>query len=388
MKTKKQTTTSKRRMNGEGTIYQRKDGRWCASITTGVNGESIRKDFYGKTQGEAKKKMDQFLRDVEDGQYAEGAETKLSEYISNWLEDFKYAELKPTSFDRLECTLVHQVIPKLGKYKLGQLNANNIQRQLINKMYKEGLSHSSIKKAHDALNGCLKHAVKCGDLVKSPMELVRLPAKHRFQQKEIRVFSDEEIEQIKEVTKSRYKNGKLKHRHGAGFIVMLYTGMRDGEARAIDLSADVDLDKRRMVVNKNLVYAYDRSKIPHKRRNLLQNSTKYGIVRTIPLNKTVRKLIEEMLERGQKHIFEVDGGYLSYSSASGAFRRLLREAGIQECGLHTLRHTFASMLFRKGVDVKTVSMLLGHKDVAFTYNTYIHLIEEQKEFAVDLLDII
>ena len=102
MKKKKQTTTSKRRMNGEGTIYQRKDGRWCASVTTQVNEESIRKDFYGKTQGEAKKKMDQFLRDVENGQYTEGAESKLSEYISNWLEDFKYAKLKPTSFDRLE----------------------------------------------------------------------------------------------------------------------------------------------------------------------------------------------------------------------------------------------------------------------------------------------
>ena len=388
MKKKKQTTTSKRRMNGEGTIYQRKDGRWCASITTGVNGESIRKDFYGKTQGEAKKKMDQFLRDVEDGQYTEGAESRLSEYISKWLKDFKYGGLKSSSYDRLECTIKNHVIPKLGKYKLKQLSSVVIQTQLINKMFEAGLSRSSIKKAHDALNACLKHAVIHGDLTKNPMVLVKLPAKHRFEQKEIRILSEEEIERIIEIAKSKYKNGKLKHRHGAGFIVMLYTGLRDSEARAINLTTDVDLDKRKMIINKNLTYTYDRSKTPYKKELKLQKGTKYGVTRTVPLNKTASKLLEELLESGQRYMFEVDGEYLSYSSMNKAFKRVLREAGIQECGLHTLRHTFASMLFRKGVDVKTVSMLLGHKDVAFTYNTYIHLIEEQKEFAVDLLDII
>ena len=54
--------------------------------------------------------------------------------------------------------------------------------------------------------------------------------------------------------------------------------------------------------------------------------------------------------------------------------------------LHTLRHTFASMLFRKGVDAKTVSELLGHSSVAFTMNIYVHLIEEQKSNAVNLID--
>lgn len=385
----KKTTTGKRRINGEGTVYKRSDGRWCASVITQINNESERKYFYGKTQGEAKKKMDDFLYDVKTGQYAGGAESRLGEYISNWLEDFKYTELKSSSYDRLESTIKNHVTPKLGHYKLNQLNASIIQRNLINRMYKDGFSHSSIKKAYDALNACLKHAVIDDGLNKNPMDLVNLPAKHKFEEKEIRFLSDDEIERFKKVAQSRYKNGKLKHKHGEGFIVMLYTGLRDGEARAINLKTDIDLDKRRLTINKNLVYVYDRTTTPHKRELKLQKGTKYGTTRSVPLNKTARQSVKKILESGQKTMFEgSDGGYLSYSSMNKSFKRILRETGIEECGLHTLRHTFASMLFRKGIDEKTVSKLLGHKDVAFTYNTYIHLIEEQKEFAVDLLDVI
>ena len=56
-------------------------------------------------------------------------------------------------------------------------------------------------------------------------------------------------------------------------------------------------------------------------------------------------------------------------------------------GVHTLRHTCASLLIRKGVDIKIISEMLGHKDVAFTYNTYVHLIEEEKAKTINQLDI-
>ena len=68
------------------------------------------------------------------------------------------------------------------------------------------------------------------------------------------------------------------------------------------------------------------------------------------------------------------------------FDNILRNAGIAHKGLHALRHTFASMLIRKGVDIKIVSELLGHADVAFTYNRYVHIIDEQKNTAIQKLD--
>ena len=67
------------------------------------------------------------------------------------------------------------------------------------------------------------------------------------------------------------------------------------------------------------------------------------------------------------------------------FRKIAVAAGFEEnkiYGLHSLRHTFASRLFANGEDVKTVSELLGHSDITITYNTYIHLINQQKKTAI------
>lgn len=68
------------------------------------------------------------------------------------------------------------------------------------------------------------------------------------------------------------------------------------------------------------------------------------------------------------------------------FRAILKRCNIAPTGVHTLRHTFASCLFAKGVDVKTVSELLGHSEIGITYDTYIHLIQEQHIVAVETLE--
>jgi len=78
---------------------------------------------------------------------------------------------------------------------------------------------------------------------------------------------------------------------------------------------------------------------------------------------------------------------LRSSCMATGYRRICQRAGIENpLGIHTLRHTFASMLIRKEVDIKAVSEILGHTSVSFTYNTYVHLIEEQKSAAVAKLD--
>ena len=80
------------------------------------------------------------------------------------------------------------------------------------------------------------------------------------------------------------------------------------------------------------------------------------------------------------------GNRVSMSNMSKTFYRLLNNVGIERCGMHSLRHTFASRLFAKKVDVKTVSEILGHSSVVITYNTYIHLLPKQKQEATNLLD--
>ena len=75
------------------------------------------------------------------------------------------------------------------------------------------------------------------------------------------------------------------------------------------------------------------------------------------------------------------------TTLTGCYKKIAEAAKIKNAlGVHTLRHTFASRAIRKGIDIKVVSEILGHSSITFTYNTYIHIIDEQKKNAVDLLD--
>ena len=65
---------------------------------------------------------------------------------------------------------------------------------------------------------------------------------------------------------------------------------------------------------------------------------------------------------------------------------LRANCSVSECTVHALRHTFGSLLIKKGVDIKVVSEILGHKDVSVTYNIYIHIIDEQKVSAMAKLN--
>ena len=78
---------------------------------------------------------------------------------------------------------------------------------------------------------------------------------------------------------------------------------------------------------------------------------------------------------------------ISVDVISNAYTNIAKAANINNpLGIHTLRHTFASLLIKKGVDIKIVSDILGHKDVSFTYNIYVHILEEQKTQAMSLLN--
>ena len=69
-----------------------------------------------------------------------------------------------------------------------------------------------------------------------------------------------------------------------------------------------------------------------------------------------------------------------------AFRNIVRNADITEAGIHSLRHTFATELYRKGVEVKIISKILGHSSVKITYDTYIHVWEDDLESVTDKLE--
>ena len=303
----------------------------------------------------------------------------------------KSIELKPTSYDRLEATVNNNVIPLIGTISIANLTADDIQVFAINKLFDDGLSYSTIKKAYDAINACCKFALINRIISYNPCQTVSLPAKHKFDKSEIRFLTDDEILKFKEKALQSYKNGKPIYPLAYGYIFIVNTGIRLGEALALKWS-DIDLTNKLLKVTRNVVMAVDRESDSKKRVPIEQDSTKTESGnRKIPLNKTALSALQELkkIRYFGEDSYVMSTAYNEHNKVRNfcrTFETIIEKAGIEPCGIHTLRHTFASKLFRAGIDVKTVSELLGHSSTQVTYNTYIHLIQEQKTAAVNLID--
>ena len=168
--------------------------------------------------------------------------------------------------------------------------------------------------------------------------------------------------------------------------------LRCGELSALKWS-DIDFENKTINVAKNIITAFDYDGVNRiKARTQIQDSTKTSKGRKIPLIKSAENILNSI--KSQYKEINPDGFIINNSDKmvmiqvlSRSYLDIANACGIANpLGIHTLRHTFASLLIKKGVDIKIVSEILGHKDVSFTYNVYVHILEEQKIQAMNLLD--
>lgn len=383
-----------RKSNGEGSIFQRSDGRWCAQIQIGTleNGKPKYKLFYGMKEKTVRDRLKTYKQTMSQSDYNPDSKSiTIDEFISAWLTTVKSNELKPTSYDRLERTINNQIIPMIGHYELTKISSQQIQNELINPL-KGDKSYSTIKKAYNAINACYKYALIIRKISFNPVDAVVIPSITQFDKTEIHWFDDDEIAKFKLECGFRYSTGSYKHCLGYGFVFILNTGLRLGEAIAIKWS-DINFTTNQLFVEQNAVTVIDRSKNA-KSKHILVNQdflkTKSSR-RIIPLNKTALDSLSKIKSTryfgdNSYILCQADGSQNTTQNFMRQYKSVIHCAGIKNCGLHTLRHTFASKLFEKNVDIKIISSLLGHADVSITYNTYIHLIQKQRSNAVQSID--
>lgn len=382
--------SKQRRDYGSGSVSQRADGTWTARMVIGVNekGRPRIKAFYGKTEREVKKKLKDFQKEYYKNDQTVVQRSTVESFMRTWLYENKQNELKTKSFDRLEQTILYQVIPKIGHIQLAAFQSTDVQT-MLNALKKEGYSYSSVKKAYDAVNECFRTGVIQRTVVFNPALGVTVPAKKTFAKAEIRYYNDEEVEKLCAAAQSVYSNGKRIYRLGDAIIVDLNTGLRLAELLALKWT-EVDFNHRKVIVNATRVIVKDRTDGAEKKYVVIeQDSAKSATsMREIDMNDACFEALTRLKEiTGQfEYVLSTrDGNPLLPRYLDRMLRKIAVAAGLpaeKVYGLHALRHTFASRLFAAGEDVKTVSELLGHSDITITYNTYIHLINEQKKKAV------
>lgn len=384
-----------RREKGSGGITKRKDGLYQGRFDAGVKPDGKRdvRYVYAKSEPEIKRKLNALIKEIHKTEYVYVQKESVESFLTMWLTAVKVLELKPKSYDRLEQTINNQIIPYIGDKQIHDLKSDEIQ-EMISKLVAEGKSYSSIKKAYEALNAAFKWGLICDPpkVKKNPAANIKLPNKKLFTQKQIPFYTEKESMIL--IAQATSKNGKGNRRYPLGAFVplLINTGLRMSELLALKWDTDIDLESNTLTVHKNVVFVKDREK--EKGYKLLEQDsvkTDAGQDRVIPLNNAAVEALKNLQQITGKKTWVMttrNNTQVKPRQLDQMFRRIAVAADLPEekiYGVHALRHTFATLLLKNKIDIKTVSKLLGHSDVSVTYNTYIHVIKEQEAEAVGKL---
>ena len=383
-----------KRKYGEGSIYQRKDGRWVAKYKS-VN---MLKPcvVYAKSESEAKRKLRELKKDAAKG-LVKSTSRRFGDYADQWLYTFKLHSVEDSSFDKYESAYLTHIKPAFGKMQLASIHSEQLQKLLVEKS--QTLSLTVVKIIYIILSEIFSYAHSEGDLSRNPMHNVKMPKKATFKpEREIVALESDEVRAVERISEMKNKNGRPCIMQAHALVFLVHTGLRCGEFLALKWS-DIDFESRIVTVNKNLSMVYDRDKdgvrIKHKKARIKCTKTASGN-RIVPLNtkaiaalNSLKAVYREMDIVSDSVAVTRKGTTLSSDQLRRVLRRVLAYAGIDKpFTLHQLRHTFATQALNAGIPITVVSKWLGHANISVTYNTYIHVLESAEAAAVELLEAI
>ncbi len=364
--------TRARRGRGEGSIYQRSDGLWVATISVGygTNGKRRRKTVYGKTKGESQEKLRKVAGEVAAGRPIEAQKITIANHLDRWLRAIKQS-VAPATHDRYESSIKHQLKPQIGGIRLAKLEPAHVE-QLYLDLRDAGCSPRSIQLAGITLGAALKHAVRVRLIPFNPAQGI---AKPRVPRKELSVWNSDQVAVFLKATE-----GDRLH---AMYVVELASGLRQGELFALEWP-DIDFDKCRLTVSRSLEELRGKVRI---------KEPKTGRGRQIVMPRFSMKALREhrksMLAEGNiaGAVFcAPEGGHLRKGNVyRRSFMPLVKSAGVPKIRFHDLRHTHATLLLLAGENVKVVSERLGHANVKVTLDTYAHVLPSMQKAAADKL---
>lgn len=186
---KKSTKNAK----GGGTIRKRSDGRWEGRYSVGFDtrtGKQIQRSIYGTSQKEVREKLTKVTAEIDDGSYLEPLKESVGEWLLVWLETYVAVSVKPYTRNSYESVCRRFLIPSLGRIRLTELAAPQIQRMYNRLLMERGLSPKTIKNVHGILHRALTQAVKLGMIRSNPADMCDLP---RARRKEIKPMEQEDI---------------------------------------------------------------------------------------------------------------------------------------------------------------------------------------------------
>lgn len=372
-----------KRKRGGGSLHLRKDGRWEGRMVIGYDEKGLpkTKNVLAKSKTECVAK----LKALQERLTAPAPEvSKVSLSLGNWLEhwyqDYKKVNLRPNTQMSYERRIYQHIIPALGTIPLDKLTTRDIQqfythlkqngRLLHKELYGEGLSDQTVRGIHTTLHAALDRAVEEKLLFRNPADNCKLPS---AKAREMQVLTPEEIQRLLIQAKEDGCYELL--------LLELATGLRRGEILALQWG-DLNFRTGALRVERQV----------HRVKGELVVSppkTKAGN-RTILLPAPVLKVLKAY----QKTVHSCwmfpspvkEDSPMDPAAVRKRLQTVLERAECKRLRFHDLRHTFATASLEHGMDIKTLSTIIGHVSSTTTLNTYTHVTDAMRQSAADKID--
>ena len=374
---------ARKRKSGEGTVRLRKDGRWEGRFVIGYDdrGYPKTKNVLAKTKRECLEKL-QALKEEYGGLKPAKVQPDMpfGDWVEYWYENHAKPKIRLTTQSTYESRIRLHIIPEIGKIPLNKLTRNDLQqfyaslkkdgRKRHTELHGEGLSDRMVRACHATCRSALEKAVQDGLIRTNPALGCKLPPKKA---REMQVLTRDELQRflIQAEAEGYYEL----------FLLALATGLRRGELMALQWD-DLDFQTGVLNVNKQV---YD-----VKGELLVSQPKTKASVRKIVLPPAVVEVLRAYRETvNSRWIFPSpvkEDSPLEPGSVRKRLQLILAHAGCKQIRFHDLRHTFATLALQNGMDVKTLSAILGHVSAATTLDIYTHITDDMQRTAAANID--
>ena len=362
---------AKRRANGEGSIRKRPDGRWEGRYTAGHDpetGKTVYKNVLGKTQAEVKAKLKQAIQENAEVDTLKAEKYSVGQWMDIWFENYAKIKVRPSSHQTYRGYIDNHIKPNIGKIQLNKLTTLELQKlykkllskgrvdRIEAKGQPKGLRPKTVRNIHQIISSAMEFAKSQKLIAINPTDGCALP---KLEYREMKTLP---VEQLASFLREAKESGVFEM-----YYIELATGLRRGELLGLKWE-DLDLEQGTLRVQRQVSRINGEVvEAPLKTKNSY---------RTISLGTDAVGILKEQRKKcgNSPYVFpSPTGGPISPDSVLQMLHRVLKRAGLPKVRFHDLRHTFATVALQNGVDIKTVSGILGHYSAGFTLDTYAHV---------------
>lgn len=355
-------------------IYKRKDGRYEGRYVIGKTplGRTKFGYVYGRQYHTVRNKLIEKKAELlRQAPKREGSTLRLHEWMERWLEFDCKKRVRVSSYQTYLRSYQKHILPALGNFSLNSLTSEDIQC-FVEQLDENGLAPATVQGIYRLLSSGLCTAFEEGLIPKNPCRRLRVAKRVHNEQ---RVLSPAELARIHKIAE---KEANL------AALLGLHTGIRLGEICALRWT-DIDWDRQTLSIRRSVQRISEHAQCEQRRTRLLVGAPKSrGSQRCLPLSaKLLAQLQQGFEHKTSDYILGSNAHPIDPRTIQRQFKRLALRAGIQDVHFHTLRHSFATRLLHLGIDIKTVSMLLGHSSARTTLEFYAHSQLEEQRNAVE-----